>query len=204
MNLKCKKNLVFKISALLAIIILSLSLTFGSTFARYMTEIARDVVFSPKTDAAIYLNSNKAPDRTLIAPEQWQMGVNQMSSTLTLSNAAPDSTEPAQQDIAFRIRVYLADDSSQEQITAPEITLSVDGAVCPSKIQALNDKTDFYKQNQKKGKFYCFFDSVQADISSELEFVLLGKQNSQLTFTLIVYDTQISTEQIFVCVERIK
>lgn len=212
MNLKCKKSLVFKISVFLLVIMSVLTLTIGKTFARYITEISKIITFSPQSRSVIYLNLVKAEEKKLIGLSDWQKGVNQMSSSFTFSNAYQQGNQVPQQDIVFRIRAYVADDTAavqpdnlnQQTESAPiEILLSYGEYVYPSKTEVINEKTDFYKQNQCKGQFYCFYDSVQAQTSNELTFRLAGKKCSETTFTLTVYDTQISTEQIFICVEQI-
>ena len=199
-----QKNKVIKLSALLLSIVLTVVLTVGTAYGRYITEIARNIVFSSQSVQKIYLNSKEISNRTLIGPLEWQKGVNQMSSSLTFSNTAHDSEETPQQDVTFRIRAYVVADPTQQEENAPEITLSQGNTTYPSKIQSISEKTVFYKNNQKNGNFYCFFDSVQAAASDELQFSLAGRQKSEIAFTLTVYNTEISEERIFVCIEQIK
>lgn len=199
-----QKNKVIKLSALLLAIVLTIVLAVGTTYGRYITEIARKVVFSSQSGQKVYLNSKEISNRTLVGSLEWQKGANQMSSSLTFSNTAPESEGALQQDVTFRIRAYVVADSSQQEENAPEITLSQGNTTYPSKIQSVSEKTDFYKKNQKNGNFYCFFDSVQAEVTDELRFSLAGRQKSEIAFTLTVYDTEISEERIFVCIEQIK
>ncbi|MBQ1182841.1 MAG: hypothetical protein IIX60_00160, partial [Clostridia bacterium] len=85
-----------------------------------------------------------------------------------------------------------------------EITLLTDQVTCFSKVETINQNTDFYNKNEQDGKFYSFFGSNEdKTASNEYIFILRGNQHSKTTFTVTIFDTTIDTQQVFFCIKRL-
>ena len=218
MSEKYKTSLVFKISVLVLSLMLIACLSVRITYSRYISQSNYEIGYLAQAKAPIYLDSNEASDKILFEPTQWQMGNGQLSGTFTLSNIAEDGAQPPDKDARFRIRAFVmegaqtelnaeGEDKQETEILTPEITLLADNENVehPSKAETIKENTDFYKKNQKNGQFYCFYESIdEQNESDELEFLLQGGKSSSLTFKVTLYNAQISSSQIFICLERVK
>ena len=204
MILKYRTGLVFKIFVLLLVIVLMSVLTFCVTYGRFLTQTNRDISFSAKPLAPIYFGTSQILDETSFQLFNWIQTTNLLSGNFTLSNMLNDGETPLE-DVAFCVRIYVAEQDSGGyiDITSADVTLFTDQKTCFSKVETINQNTDFYKMNQKQGKFYCFYDSNEdKTTSNESSFILKGKQKSELTFTVSIFDTEVNTEQIYICIKR--
>ncbi len=205
MILKYRTGLVFKISVLLFVIALMSVLTFCVTYGRFLTQTNRDIGFSAKPLAPIYYETSQISDRTSFELSNWTQTTNLLSGNFTLSNTLNDGEVPLE-DAAFCVRIYVAEQDSGGyiDITSADVTLSTDQKTCFSKVETINQNTDFYKENEKEGRFYCFYDSNEdKTTSNESMFILKGNQKSELTFTVSIFDTEVGTEQIYICIKRL-
>ncbi len=205
MILKYRTSLVFKISVLLLVIALMLVLTFCVTYGRFLNQTKRDIDFSAKPLTPIYYGTSQITDETSFQLSDWTQATNLSSGSFTLSNMLNDGEAPLE-DVAFCVRIYVAEQDSEGyiDINSADVTLSTDQKTCFSKVETINQSTDFYKKNQKDGKFYCFFDSNEdKTTSNESRFILKGNQKSELTFTVTIFNTEVSTEQIYICIKRL-
>lgn len=206
MILKYKDNLVFKISVLLLVIVLSLTLMFCVTYGRFFTQTNRDISFSAKPLTHIYFGASQVSDSTPFQISQWTQTANLLSGNFTLSNTINTGDELPLDDVSFCVRVYIAEQDFEGGIsgTPAEITLLTDQVTCFSKVETINQNTDFYNKNEQDGKFYSFFGSNEdKTASNEYIFILRGNQHSKTTFTVTIFDTTIDTQQVFFCIKRL-
>jgi hypothetical protein len=148
MILKYKDNLVFKISVLLLVIVLSLALMFCVTYGRFFTQTNRDISFSAKPLTHIYFGASQVSDSTPFQISQWTQTANLLSGNFTLSNTINTGDELPLDDVSFCVRVYIAEQDFEGGIsgTPAEITLLTDQVTCFSKVETINQNTDFYNK----------------------------------------------------------
>lgn len=202
---KYRASVVFKIFVLLLVIALVLFLTFCITYSRFLTQTNHDIGFSAKPLAPIYYETSQISDRTSFQISNWTQTTNLLSGNFTLSNTLNDG-ETSLNDVSFCVRVYVAEQDLEGDIdiSSVDVTLSTDQKTCFSKVETINQNTDFYKENEKEGRFYRFYDSNEdKTTSNESCFILKGNQKSELTFTVTIFNTAVDTEQIYVCIKHL-
>lgn len=186
--------------------------TGGVTYARYLTQNDCAIPYSTKSATYMYANASIVDEKSLISISEWNSSLNETSAEITLSNFIGESAQLPKDDIVFCVRAYVTqqglnimDKATEEQTGAlpMDITLSTGDTVYTSKSEKLSEKTDFYIKNQDKGKFFCFYTGEDGGKSEESTFCLSGNNQSEITFTVTVYNAPISAEHIRLCVDRL-
>lgn len=198
------KIFISKLLFLFLILVLMLIMVVDVTYCRYLTQSNCNIKYLSANNPTIYMDSMPILNRTLFQVSNWQSSLNQTSAEFTLCNLFDEATQLPKKDIRFCIRAYVVkqeNDDMQESLPV-SVTISAQDKVYQSQVENIMENTAFYKKIQSTGQVFCFYDSDKQAIS-EQEFCLKGSQNSQLTFTLTVYNSQAIAEQMFLYIEKL-
>lgn len=190
---------------LLAIVVIT-ALTFNVTYARYLTQSDCAVEYLAKTSERIYINNSMVYDRALLEISGWEASLNQTKATFTLSNFI-NVSEPREEDFVLNIKVFIPQENSEQgnnqtDVLPTEVRLKANENEYVSKAEELNEKTVFYKNNNQKGQFFSFYNSLTNQ--EEATFCLQGASRSELTITITVYNLQVDAENIYLCIEQVR
>lgn len=216
---KNSKKIVFKTAILLLMLFTAVTFTFTATYSRYITESEHSIGFLAKKQPQILLDGVEVANRTLISVSNWAQGVEQINGKFTLN--AKNLSED--EKLNFYIRAFIVkeeetentetvDDTelletAEQQAAAPvtEITLVSQEKVYPSSCFEVNPEAEFNIKNNKQGEAYFFFDSVDAAPQpSEQIFTLTGESEQALDLEINVYNSEIKSENVYICIEIIK
>ena len=145
-------------------------------------------------------------DRALLEISGWEASLNQTKATFTLSNFI-NVSEPREEDFVLNIKVFIPQENSEQgntqtDVLPTEVRLKANENEYVSKAEELNEKTVFYKNNNQKGQFFSFYNSLTNQ--EEATFCLQGASRSELTITITVYNLQVNSENIYLYIEQVR
>lgn len=205
MNIEYKLKTVSKIYIILLSLIVVSVLAVGTAFARYLTQSEHNIGFSAAKPTKIYLNQTELMNKTLVKPQLTEND-EKINAVFTLTNFESE-TNPEAKKTRFHLRAFVlrqdevqkADDALPLQVTVSD---DVSNLVFPSKSEKTVEKSEFYKNNQKNGDIFRFYDSENFD--SEKVYELEGEEKSSITFNISANNVDFDMEDLFICVELVK
>lgn len=213
MMVKKNKKFLLKTVSLLLTFFIVVSLVFTATYSRYLTESEHNIGFLAKKQPTILFNGAEINERTLVSIWDWPSGVNQINGKFNLSAANLSEGE----SIDFRIRAFIEKDGAlpysqtdgmaltQENELHTEVSLTLGNESFNSVVHSVDPETNFYIKNGFSGDVYRFYNNLQEDLhENEHVFQLKAGKSGELDFVLNVYDTEIITSKIYICIEIVK
>ncbi len=213
MMAKKNEKFLFKVVILLLTFFIAISLVFTATYSRYLTESEHNIGFLAKKQPQILFNGAEIDDRALISIWDWTQGENQINGKFNLSVA----NLPEGEGVDFYIRAFIKSSSAEptiqneeveltQEVTQPtEVSLTLGNDTFNSAAHSIDDEADFHIKNGFSGDVYHFFANEQLDPhENEYVFHLEEGENAELDFVLNVYDSEIITNRIYICIEIVK
>lgn len=217
MELKAKKNihiLWWGIGIISIVLIVSLSV--GTTFARYSTQIMGDKGYVAEKASSPYIVDFDEDGKKIEFVPKWLTKGGEQYLTLTVSNCNVGSEIAPSTDARFRIRVFVPEKLSDEESTLAisdvgnlSMTLQEgdNPTVCYSRADYLSTQTPIFKEKSENGWFFTFFQTFEGEdgvtIEEEMSYLLKGGQISDISFTLTVQNTVIDCSGFKILVDRI-
>ena len=215
--MKTQKNihiLMWGIGILATVLIVSLSI--GTTFARYSTQIMGDKGYVAEKASSPYIVDFDEDGKKMEFVPKWLTKGGEQYLTLTVSNCNVDSELAPSADARFRIRVFvpekLSDDESASAIPdVGNLSMTLQEGDNPtlyySKADYLSTQTPIYKEKSENGWFFTFYETFEGEdgvtIEEEMSCLLKGGQISDISFTLTVQNTVIDCSGFKILVDRI-
>ncbi len=203
------KTFLFKTVILLLIFFTAVSLTVTQTYSRYLTESEHDIGFTAKQQPKISFNGDDKDDRTLIRIWEWNDGAQQINGKFNLSLKESFGVD----SVDFYIRAFieknsvLSDENGEQQvIQSAEVSLTLGAYSYNSVLSEANAESYINASGEKvyEGYIYRFCDNVVNENPQEHVFHLETGQSNELDFVLNVNDTEIITDKIYICIEKVK
>lgn len=209
------KKIVFKSAVFALTLFTALALTFTATYSRCITEIDHDIGFKAKQQVKISFNGAVIDDRTLVSfwgwtDPDWIDGVPQNGSfNLSLKeNYGVDGVD-------FYIRTFIdksgilnsdSESSEQQTMQPPEVSLTL-GDNTYNSLMGEADSESYFNVNSEtayEGYLYRFCDNLADSEPREHVFHLQPGESHELDFVLNVYNTEILSDKIYICIEIFK
>lgn len=211
MAVKTKLNICSLMWSLVAIVIVfCVSLSVGTTFARYSTQITGDMGYKAENAASPYIvDFDENGDRVEFEPV-WLPKGGEKYLTLTVSNCNVGQDEAPSADAVFRIRVFVPeDDFGDISIGNLAMTLQVGNnpTVFYSEADYLSTQTPMYAEKSENGWFFSFYENFVSEdgsvLKEEVVRTLKGGEVSDIQLTLTVQNTEIDCSSFNIFVDRL-
>ena len=206
------KKIVFKSAVFVLTLFTALALTFTATYSRYITESDHDIGFRAKQQVKISVNGDDKDDRTLVSFWQWD--------NLDWTNGVPQNgsfnlslkEEYGVDGVDFYIRTFidksgaLNSGEGEQPSQPPEVSLTL-GDDTYNSIMGEADSESYFNANSEtayEGYLYRFCDNLADSEPREHVFHLQPGESHELDFVLNVYNTEILSDKIYICIEIIK
>lgn len=207
------KKIVFKSAVFALTLFTALALTFTATYSRCITEIDHDIGFKAKQQVKISVNGDDKNDRTLISfwdwtDPDWTDDVPQKKGSFNLSLKKDYSVE----SVDFYIRAFidksgtLNSGEGVQPSQPPEVSLTL-GDNTYNSLMGEADSESYFNANSEtayEGYLYRFCDNLADSKPREHVFHLQPGESHELDFVLNVYNTEILSDKIYICIEIFK
>lgn len=207
------KKIVFKSAVFVLTLFTALALTFTATYSRYITESDHDIGFRAKQQVKISVNGDDIDDRTLVSFWQWDNldwtdGIPQKKGSFNLSLNKDYGVD----GVDFYIRTFidksgaLNSGEGEQPSQPPEVSLTL-GDDTYNSIMGEADSESYFNANSEtayEGYLYRFCDNLADSEPREHVFHLQPGESHELDFVLNVYNTEILSDKIYICIEIIK
>ena len=196
------------------VILLSVFLSVGVTYSRYVTQITGDKGYSAQmaTAPSIVEFDENGEKCELV----WQNKGIEQYLTFTVSNQSVESESFPTSDMSFRIRIFVpeslyGDEDGTDGVSIGNLTMTLQAddssVIYYSKADYLSTQTPLYTENGENGWFFSFFATFESEdgqtFEEEASYLLNGGQISDLSLTLTVQDTNIDCSGFRILVDRI-
>lgn len=207
------KKIVFKSAVFVLTLFTALALTFTATYSRCITESDHDIGFKAKQQVKISVNGDDKDDRTLVSFWQWDNldwtdGIPQKKGSFNLSL----KEEYGVDGVDFYIRTFidksgaLNSGEGEQPSQPPEVSLTL-GDNTYNSLMGEADSESYFNANSEtayEGYLYRFCDNLADSEPREHVFHLQPGESHELDFVLNVYNTEILSDKIYICIEIIK
>lgn len=207
------KKIVFKSAVFVLTLFTALALTFTATYSRCITEIDHNIGFKAKQQVKISVNGDDKNDRTLISfwdwtDPDWTDGVPQKKGSFNLSLKEDYGVD----GVDFYIRTFidksgtLNSGEGVQPSQPPEVSLTL-GDNTYNSLMGEADSESYFNVNSEtayEGYLYRFCDNLADSEPREHVFHLQPGESHELDFVLNVYNTEILSDKIYICIEIFK
>lgn len=198
------------------VILLSVFLSVGVTYSRYVTQITGDKGYSAQLATVPSLvDFDENGEKCEFVPN-WQLKGGEQYLTLTVSNQSVESESFPNSDMSFRIRIFVpeslyGDEDGTDGVSIGNLTMTLQAddssVIYYSKADYLSTQTPLYTKNGENGWFFSFFATFESEdgqtFEEEASYLLNGGQISDVSLTLTVQDTNIDCSGFRILVDRI-
>lgn len=201
MDMDYKNKIISKAYLILILLITVSALAVGVTFGRFLTQSEHSLAFSAEKPTKIYLNEAELLNKTLFQPQMTRVG-NEITAVFTLKNYGPETAQDAK-TAKFHIRAFIEkQDGSAPSLVQMDFSDNVNNVVYSSKIEPINENTNFHITNNKNGQYFRFYEKGQQNF--EKIYTLGGEENGEITFTMVAKGIDFDEEDLSFYLELVK
>ena len=207
------KKIVFKSAVFVLTLFTALALTFTATYSRCITESDHNIGFKAKQQVKISVNGDDKDDRSLVSFWEWTdlywtNGVPQKKGSFNLSLKEDYGVD----GVDFYIRTFidksgtLNSGEGVQPSQPPEVSLTL-GDNTYNSLMGEADSESYFNVNSEtayEGYLYRFCDNLADSEPREHVFHLQPGESHELDFVLNVYNTEILSDKIYICIEIFK